>query len=281
MENFDFVRHASKSEVDKFFSDLDKDRIAKYSKSLDILNRYRNSIFEEFENINNNYQKNSAEYPVKKQEFFDMVKNLNQNQKCICGSKLRHIDGLYGAFWGCENYKNDNVKHLNYMDNANPYPPIQPPSVIGWPASIRSRLNLPRSLPTACIYHYLLNNGYEDLSEKYHGRSELNNIYKLVDTRKSATRYELEMFELLKKKLPKISHQFALRYKIQGNKAEKFAFLDLVGSDDSNVYVFECKTNSYDIDPYQRDLYIDLVTFLLKDKNINKPVKFEFLIENN
>lgn len=280
MNDFDYVRTASNTEIDKFFSDLASERRKKYSKSLDILNHYKDAIFAEFELIMSEYARKSVEYPIKVSEFYQEVERLIEERKCTCGGNLRLIDGLYGEFWGCSNYKDETVKHQNYMDNAHIWVPFQKPSVLGWAASIRSRLNLPRSLPTGCIYTFILNSGYEDISELYHGISERTNVYKLVDTRKKATEFELKELERLKKTLDKISFQLPIRYKFNGNQQEKFAFPDIVGSNTNTVYIYECKTNKSDVDIYQKELYTALITQIIKDKGINKRVVHEFLFEN-
>jgi ssDNA-binding Zn-finger/Zn-ribbon topoisomerase 1 len=280
MEDFDYVKHASKEDVDRFFFELEQERKKKYSKSLNLLNNYKYQILSEFELIKSTYCRNAAEYPVKVAKFYEEIDRLKSGKLCVCGGDLRLIDGSFGEFWGCSNYRDETVRHENYMHDRQPWVPFNKPSVIGWAASIRSRLSLPRSLPTGCIYHFVLNNGYEDISELYHGYSEINSIYKIVDTRKKATKFELEQFELLKPKLNKVSFQLAVKYKLNGNRTEKLAFPDIVGSDDKTVYIYECKTNKSDVDIYQKELYIGLITRLLFDAGINKKVVFEYLFEN-
>ena len=280
MEDFDYVKHATKEEIDRFFFDLDQERKKKYSKSLAILNNYKDKIFSEFELIKSNYCRSSAEYPVKVENFYAEVERLRDNKLCICGGSLRLIDGTFGEFWGCSNFKDNTVRHDNYMHDRSVWVPFNKPSVLGWAASIRSRLGLPRSLPTGCIYQFILNNGYEDISELYHGVSEGLSVYKLVDTRKKATSFELKQLERLRPRLKKISHQFGIKYKEHGSTKERLAFPDIVGSDDKNVYIYECKTSKADVDIYQKELYISLISRFLADEKINKNIVFEYLFEN-
>lgn len=280
MEDFDYVKHASADEVNKFFYDLEQERKKKYSKSLTILNNYKDKILSEFELIKSTYCFNNAEYPVKVAEFYKEVERLKENKLCTCGGDLRLIDGQFGEFWGCSNFKDTTVRHDNYMHERSVWVPFSKPSVYGWAASIRSRLGLPRSLPTACIYQFVLNNGYEDISELYHGVSESNNIYKLVDTRTKATQFELSQVEILKKKFKKVNHQLGIRYKFNGNQKEKFAFPDIVTSNESTVFIYECKSSKSDVDVYQKELYIALIEKMLSEAGVKKDVVFEFLFEN-
>ena len=152
MENFDYVKHASTEEINKFFFDLEQERKKKYSKSLSILNNYKNRILTEFELIN--------------------------------------------------------------------------------------------------------------------------------DTRKKATKFELSQVEILKSKFKKVNHQLGIRYKFNGNQKEKFAFPDIITSNENSVFIYECKTNKSDIDIYQKELYIALVEKMLSEAGVNKNVVFEFLFEN-
>lgn len=281
MEGFEYVLHAKKSEIDAFFDDLQKERQKDYSKNLVLLNNYKEKILNEYQNIKTDYLNNIRDQAVKIESYKLQVKKLVDNKLCECGQPLRFVSGAsFGDFWGCSDYKNDSVAHRNFMDNPDHKGYFPDPSVRYWPAQIRQRLGLPRSLKTGNIYNYILNAGYEDISVLYHGISEISTIYKLVDTRKKASEFEMSQYEILKKRLDKCIWQFPIKYKPLGTRGQKYAFPDIVGSDSKYVYIFECKGSPADIDIYQKELYVELISKMLSDAGDSRGVVFEFLFEN-
>lgn len=280
MNDFEYVLPAKKSEVDQFFKDTEAQRLKDYNKNLGLLNRMKDKIINEYHAIKSDYLKNQEEYQVKFLQFRSMVVQLNQTKKCICGADVRFVTGPnFGDFWGCSEYMNYSVDHKNYMSEPDALPRFYEPSVKGWPAQIRNRLGLSKSVSTGIIYNFILNNNLPDLTVHHEGVSEVGSIYKIVDTRKNATNFELKQFERLNKIYNKCVWQFSIKYKSMGIRGQKYAFPDIVCSDSMNVYIFECKTSRSDINDYQKSLYIDLVSKMLKDAGDTRNVVFEYLFE--
>ncbi|SMC52585.1 hypothetical protein [Pedobacter nyackensis] len=281
MNEFEYVLPAKKSEVDQFFKDTDSQRLRDYNKNLGLLNRMKDKIINEYHAIKSDYLKNQEEYQVKFLQFRSKVLKLNEAKKCICGADVRLVSGPhFGDFWGCTEHMNYAVRHENYILRPDALPNFYEPSVKGWPAQIRNRLGLSKSVSTGIIYNFILNNNLPDLSLHFEGVSELGSIYKIVDTRKKATAFELQQFKRLGFHYDKCVWQFSIKYKSLGVRGQKYAFPDIVCSDDRNVYIYECKTSKSDVNDYQKSLYIDLISKLLKDAGDTRNVVFEYLFEH-
>lgn len=268
----EYAKPMTTREVNAFFKSLEDDRQKNYRKSLDLLTRYKDILLEE----HRTYDAYFAEECEKVRILREEAQKVKDAKVCVCGAKIRYVSGSYN-FWGCSSYHNREVEHRNYEDrsieHAFPWPVPN-----HWISDIRNKLNLPKSLRTGHIYHFYLDNGYADLLLKYTGVSSEKVVYKLCDTRDKAKSFEKEQFEIICSMLNKCAFQFAIRYKYQGSK-EKISFLDILGSDDKTVYIYECKTTKRDIDIFQRDTYIELVQRILDDLAIRKDIKFVYLIE--
>ena len=268
----EYAKPMTKSQIDAFFADLENQRISEYKRSLHILNRYRDVLISEHQFYDELFRQKCRRTMDERARAFD----LRRKGLCECGAKVTYIREPY-CFWGCTNYHDTSVNHRNYIDkDIERYFPLPVPN--HWIADIRAKIGLPKSLRTGHIYRFYLEEGLEDLLLKYTDVSTETYVYKLCDTRNKAKEFEKSCYESVSALLTKCSFQFAIRYKYFGQK-ERFAFIDILGSDNDFVYIYECKTSQRVVNICQQDLYVDLVSRILKDNNINKPVKFTYLFE--
>ncbi len=76
-----------------------------------------------------------------------------------------------------------------------------------------------------------------------------------------------------------VQPQFKVIYKYEGEK-EKHCIIDLLCSDSSGVFIYECKTSNYDRHDSQEALYKDIIQKIIDTLKIPKTLYFRYAFQN-
>jgi hypothetical protein len=279
---FEYVTSMSEDEKEQYISSFSNSKKYRENKAFQYLSSIESNLLVQYEKVDqtiiNNYRKELKEYHDKRKAW--------ETKTCqVCQSKLNKINGDFGTFWGCPNYRNNEVTHSKFSSNQEEYlnsqkNNLKPRINRDWATDIKKELKLPPYITATNIIDFLDYNGCEDLRAKYNYKSTKESISGYVNANKFSKKEEKEVFKILEKKnFRKLQKQFYIKYK-RTNEVEKIAVLDTLLSHDNKVYIIEIKRFFMYINDAQLELYYYLISQMLSVKKDTREVIPLFCISN-
>lgn len=266
-----YARKATDKEVYDFRAFL-------YQKSLEEKETDLRSISENKDLLIKCYHDKENEYlddDLSKRCLEQEAKYMKFNQLCLCGSKLKIINN---SFWGCPNYlKGKREEHKNYMSWSDIS--FRSKVLDNYLVDIIRNNNLKGKLHAKSLLTFYLEQGLPDLKDKHTIKDSITSLDTFKRVGKIAKEFEERCVLMLQELYPSVLPQFPIKYKLVGEK-DKFCFIDILCSNDTDVIIYECKTNEWNENSEQIKLYEELVSFIIKDKKINKKLSTKYLIQN-
>lgn len=279
---FDYVKAMSVDEKRDYINKFAQANKNKSSQVFQFLSSVESKLIAQYEKVDQNILDN---YKKDVKEYYDKLKAWETKTCQGCKSKLNKKNGDFGAFWGCPNFRNNEVVHSNFSLNQEEYLNYQKNSLKprinkDWATDIKKQLQLPSNITATNIIDFLEYNGCEDLRAKYNYKATKESISGFVNANKDSKKEEKEVYEKLEKKNFKRLHkQYYLKYK-KINETEKVAILDILLSNESKVYIIEIKRYLMYANDEQLDLYYNLILHMLGEINDKREVKPLFCISN-
>lgn len=280
MVNLLFAKWATIAEIDEFHEAIKKRNAKEYEKSLAYLESKKTEIMNAYHDLLDKYQ---LIFDSQKKERLLKI-TAYRDGKCTCGATPVFREGL--NFWGCPNYRDKSKIHYNYVGYDYSYEEIN--QIVDletyynystWVTTLKHSLSLPKSIKTHSLYKFIMDNDGVCLSEMFAGESVENKLNNYRESSKRGVYFEHEFKEIAEKKHKKVYYQHAIKYQYW-SREYKFAIPDFIAIDDDTITIYECKINSDLIDDRQRALYMDLVSFIMKEKNINKELLFYYVYKD-
>lgn len=256
-----------------------------------IKSRYDKRVDDSCDLIINNAELFLKLYHQKDEEIGNIMFNHRRNQgikikafntkTCYkCGAKMRYITGY--EFWGCPNYRDisDGEKHATFTEANPPQFFDIMADAKSWLTHIIADSGLKGKVMATHLFNFYMNEGFEDLREKYNGISTEVMLETYNKVRENSNAYEKKCVEELKLKFNKVLPQVGIQYFFQGDVKARYCFLDIVASNEKTVNIFECKTSQSDTNEVQRDLYENLMLFILTKNKDKRILTFTYLIQN-
>jgi hypothetical protein len=279
---FEYVKPMSEVEKSDYFNKFSQANKNKSSQAFQFLSSIENKLVAQYEKVDQNIFDN---YKKDVKEYYDKLKAWETKTCQGCKSKLNKINGDFGAFWGCPNFRNNEVIHSKFSLNQEEYLTsqknnIKPRIHKDWATDIKKELQLPNYITATNIIDFLEYNGYEDLRAKYNYKATKESISGFVNANKDSKKEEKEVYEKLEQKnFKKLHKQYYIKYK-KTNESEKVAILDILLSNENKVYIIEIKRFLMYANDEQLDLYYNLISHILGEKKDNREVKPLFCISN-
>lgn len=272
------ARILTKEEVDKFYrSLLDKQKLKK-DKSWEAIKVNSEKLIDSYKRMDQRFYDEVSE---KKKAVFKYQMDWEKKVCLVCGSKMKLVN-YGGGFWGCPNFKDKSkgdhttfpisfIPRYEYMGNKDAYYYL--PNII-------KECGLKGVVAAGDLYDFLiLGNDFDCLYKKYQGGDIGNNLGSLIATNINSKEFEKKCAEELKGKFPKVITQQGIGYETTDGK-HGYCFMDIICSNESEVIIYECKTNNFDKKEKQRLLYIEVMQFLLNKVSDGRELKFEYLVEH-
>lgn len=209
--------------------------------------------------------------------------NLWNKKECVCGKPMRFVDG-YG-FWGCTDYMNKEKEHSNFnsstADNlSNQFDYCLKVRVNkDWATEIIRDNNFRDKIKAKQLILFYDSIGLEDLRSKYGYKSTIESISSYVNANEESKKEERKVTDFMANIFGIINSQLALKYKIQGEK-EKTCIIDLITSDDEDVFLIEIKRNTTNVDDEQLSLYNDIIKCVMNTTGDTRELTPLFIISN-
>lgn len=271
--NLEYARKATKKEVEDFYNFIRKKQDDKIELAQQCLEDYGFKLINEYHEIayrlDNKFQERKKELAYARECF--------REQKCECGLKLKPFTNRQTGqqFLGCPDYMNGEITHRAWnhdpSDNFNGI-------FDNWLGKIINTFGLKGRLHTKYLMKFYEENGLKDLQLEYTGKSSYDLIDRYTNINSKQKAFELRQVEFLRNQWPNVIYQFPVKYKYTGEK-EKMCFIDILCSDDETICIYECKTNRYNIDTAQMNLYVDVIKYINSHLKINKILKIDYLTE--
>lgn len=190
-------------------------------------------------------------------------------KKCYCGSDLVFKND-YG-FWGCPNYWSKTNKHVTFKHNQSEVfsqnlKHIKVRLSHNWSTEILKRCKLNKQITAKELILFYESQGLEDLRAKYGFKHSLKSISSFILANEHSKREEKEIKDFLNPFFEKSNYQMYIKFKKISGK-EEIRILDLVVSDEKNVFLIEIKRHNIYIDSEQLCLYRDLLQYIMTQKN--------------
>lgn len=271
------ARVLTKEESDSYFKKLnEKNRIAK-EKSVDTIYSNVQKFIDAYHRVDNLFYESVNQ---KREKYKEDVEKWEKKICLLCGSKMHWID-INEGFWSCKNYKDTKLgRHTTYSKSHKVNPPYTGNSDAKRFLTIIIReLGFKGVVNNTDLYNFYQENELKCLYLKYMD-GDMNNLLeaRTIANRKSKE-FEKKCTDELKLKFPKAIPQQGFWYETDTGK-RGYCFSDIICSNDKEVIIYECKTNNYDKKESQKDLYIEIMEFLLKQNKDTRTLRFEYLIEN-
>ncbi|MBD0780107.1 hypothetical protein HPE56_20095 [Maribacter sp. ANRC-HE7] len=224
------------------------------------------------------------EYQKQKNEI-NQLYECWQKKICFgCSSKLKLIDSDYGKFWGCTNFRDKSKEHKNFSLNYEEIHNSRKKGVkvrinAHWATDILKKTNSKNKIKASQLLRMYEEIGIDDLRVKYGYKETIKSISGYVTAKKNSFKEELEIIEKLSKHFPKHKSQLGIRYKLESD-IERVAIIDLILSDNKDVYVIEIKRSVYDIKQEQLKLYFKLMKYIMDDINDERNCLALFVVYN-
>jgi len=216
---------------------------------------------------------------LREKEYYENLDQFNNyvGKKCVCGGNNVYVDGIYGKFIGCDNFREPNFNHTKI-----PHPYLYQQDVEDGLKYLEIRTNylfllkqmhdLPKELKESVLCNYLLMNNeslHADLEQRY-------NLTRDVKT-KSNNREKL-IKQFLEKQFDKVLHQKGIMVKLYSERP-RLKFPDFICFKNDLCYIFEQKKNIENIDITQTHLYLKAIDFMIKKSNKSIKLKSAYIIE--
>lgn len=279
---FEYVKPMSEVEKSDCFNKFSQANKNKSSQAFQFLSSIENKLVAQYEKVDQNIFDN---YKKDVKEYYDKLKAWETKTCQGCKSKLNKINGDFGDFWGCPNFRNKEVIHSKFSLNHEEYlnsqkNNIKPRIHKDWATDIKKELQLPSNITATNIIDFLEYIGCEDLRAKYNYKTTKESISGFVNANKDSKKEEKEVYEKLEQKnFKKLHKQYYIKYK-KTNESEKVAILDILLSNENKVYIIEIKRFLMYANDEQLDLYFNLISHMLREKKDNREVKPLFCISN-
>jgi ssDNA-binding Zn-finger/Zn-ribbon topoisomerase 1 len=200
-----------------------------------------------------------------------------EDKECaFCGGRLQYID-IYGGFWGCENYKTIQGTHISFSGRK---PIIKPKADV--PRDILGKIlttcGLSKKIKYKPLYEFIIGTGREDLRLKY-GYTSMENLFNGYEKANiNSKKQEEAALSHLKSMWDIVIPQQCIEYKYT-DSAKKICFPDFICSNNAYVTVVDAKlwmTNDEQI-----DLYVSLISHIMKQKGDNRTVTGAYIVYDN
>lgn len=241
-----------------------------YAKSKADISKYHQTLIDEYDKFETQthakYKDALIEYQTRRTAY--------DEKKClVCGSKLRLVQYSEG-FWGCPNYNKDGDKHTTFQLKTPPhYHNVQISK--NWITDIIKACGLRDKLKAKQVFEFYQSIGFEDLFEKFEGRETGQYINSLIETKQRSKEQEWYAALYLENIYHKVLPQQTIVYKEAGGK-QKFCIPDFICSSEFEVLVADAKLDF--TNETQLDLYIELVSFMMRKVKDERPVNGAFLM---
>lgn len=234
-------------------------------KSLEFIELNKQRLIGAYQFLLNKLEKEEIEY----QKIYDKKCLCLKNKICLCGSKLKWIDGY--AFWGCISYKDKTNEHITFIDENQKIWKDKIRISSNWVALLIKDLGLKGKIQAKFLADWFKKEGYIDLAEKC-GYTPYN-YDGYITTNEKSKEQEKEWKSILNEIFDKVIYQQCIKYKLVGED-EKFCIPDFICSlDGVGVFVIDCKLNEY-LDDEKSELYLELIKKILLDKGDVREVCF-------
>lgn len=271
MAKLEYARRMTESEWLKIVSYRNKKYDTKKDSEQLILKQNLTSLLEQYHHTEKTYLLVSSE--TKKE--YHKAELIQQSKKCICGCELQFIDSF--GFWGCKNYKDTSIAHKNYEGKEIFI--WEKPILKQYLTDIIATIGLKGKLSSKQLLAFYNENDLPDLQEKYKQGSSSDLINRYQNVKRIATDFENKTETYLRGIFAVVQPQFKVIYKYEGEK-ESHCILDFLCSDNTAVFIYECKTSRYDCDEKQRALYLDVIQKIIDTLKIDKDLYFRYSIQN-
>lgn len=242
-------------------------------KSKYLLNKNKDEIYKLYcnfiEDIKNTYKNDLKKY-------YGLMKAF-ENKKCYgCDADMKWIKNY--EFWGCPDYKNKNYIHSSYSNNQVFYHPSNP-NYKGWSSRILLNTKFKGQIKAIDIYEYIVNElGDPDIALLNNNHDEYQSITKYIKTKNKSREFEKNVLDKVSYQYPNVFYQPGFIYQYE-NETEKKCFIDILASDENEVVIYECKANKNETNEEQKNIYIDIIKFLLNKKQLKKTVNFQYVFQ--
>ena len=278
MKNLEYAKVMSREEKTSLISyfknknesenDLSKS-ILKNNKDvfIDAYHKYAEKAIEDFEN---------------KHSELDKKIELWEQKKCSCGKDLRFITGY--DFFGCPDYKNKNKTHLTFSLSQREIFEEQRSRIKisinkDWATDIIRDNGFNGKIKAKQLLLFYELQGLEDLRSKYGYKNTIESISSYVHANNESKKEEQEISDFLHTHFDCVIAQFYIKHKVEGEK-EKVSIIDLLVSDDSDVFLIEVKRNTMSVDDEQLSLYYNLIKRIMDDVNDTRTLTPLFIVSN-
>lgn len=278
MTKFEYVKIMSDSEIMKrnsYFRQLQERKEKESEKIIE-----SNSMV--LINAYHSYENNAIRY--KNDMILDVDKEAEQwdNKKCICGKDMRFISSH--GFWGCVDYKNESNNHSTFNYNHDDYlhnkkERIKVEICKDWATKIIRDNGFRNKLNAKQLLLFYQSEGLEDLREKYGYDNTIDSISSYQIAKEKSDAEEKEIKNFISTSFDRISSQFHIKYKVKGER-EKLCKMDLIASDDKDVFLIEIKRNTMNVDDEQLSLYNDIIKCVMNTTGDTRELTPLFIISN-
>lgn len=282
MEKLIYARWASRVEIDAFIDDIKKRNQKDYLSSISYMDNHREEIINQYNLLLNTYYDLHDQAKKKRQLYF----NAYRSGTCICGGSVELVH--FYNFYGCENYRNEEVKHKNFVgDNFGWHgsfkeylDDVTKVKTDDWVLLLKHKAKLPKKLKLNSLYQFIKMNNLECINYIFKNEHILDKLNNFRDSIKKGVDFEHEVKEMLEKRHQNLYYQQAIKYQYQ-ERQQLFAIPDFISVDDENIIIYECKLNESLIDTIQEQKYIDLISFIMKEKGMTQKLKFVYVFKEN
>lgn len=220
-------------------------------------------------------------------EYQALRRKLNEvergnNVKCLCGGDLRIINGQYGHFVGCSNYKDESVQHDNKRltflpEEFKEYPhesfedwlKFRTPFTKQYISHFRKWAQIPKWIKASVLFEWLIGLNQEiyneELSREFYQTSRANFAVAKIQ--------ETICKEFLQLKFDKVYEQQLLMIKFEGFDFYQYRLPDFICMNKDSIWVIELKKGIANINHEQVQEYRDALQIIADKKELNKEVK--------
>lgn len=277
-----YARIMTNEELGSYFEQL-------YNKYYETKKSILNSILKHKEELIAGYfEYEEEQITIFKEKRIELLRNIElwNKKECNCGQKLKIINSSNGDFWGCPNFTDKTKKHKTYSLTFAPYykdnlDKLKVRIDSHWASKIITSCNLKNEVKAKDLIEFYINSGFDDLRIKYnYEKSSIESISGFVNGKKNSSIEEKEIQKYFSNAYDNCVSQIGIKYKLN-NYNEKIAILDLIISDEKNIYLLEIKRYPLEIKEDQLALYFELLKHILCDKKDNRSCKAVFIVSNN
>lgn len=274
----EYARIMTVQELRDFFASILKNYNDKKSKAWECLLQNKNILIDNYYKLE---QERVDIYYEEKQKLKNAKKSWDHKVCDTCGSKMKLVNS---DFWGCANFRDSSHEHRTFPINYDEYffdrwQNLNVRIDANWATNIIRQNSLQALVKATDLLNFYDEFCLEDLREKYGYRNSKDGISGYVKAKKASTLEEKEITKHLSSIFKKSNEQRGIRYKLK-NEKEKVAIIDLILSDEEEVNIIEIKRSILDLKEKQLQLYHQLISFILKEKNDDRVCRSLFIVYN-